>query len=544
MPTHLINALIPLLPRVSEKDGDFYAVKRDSLITLISEQCEVSLEVAENTVNLCERLLESLSVLDQYYLQQGEWCFISFPAQLMAHSVLNTLADKESHFFESRTRKPHFWKTDAIGIVKKELQYLTLKHFEQARFRLHENQSAKPIRYVHVAWALIKIDDHILFHKREDTKRRFDKTAGDYGLVGGRVDQHDFCESAMEMPQLLSLLQSNQREKITPALKYALIRTLNEKTGLIHSQHFEYKFLQELKPYQQVQGAAPNYALTDYFISLFSIELTLEGLCYLQQKVKKNKNLVWFDLDSVEKSKTVDEKMAYINALQNDDKFTKKTLRGLTPSFYPKYLMSDANLIFPNNYKKVFMKGVAGKEKAFIVNCDQQTFSVLLGLAAHQHASDFADIPYGAQLHPYGWVEVSKDCLLLPLLLTLTQCGLPIESQKNRYFRLSIPSEKLFFADDFFSWSISPTPPILSIIRTKFNTALGNVKTKKLETSISKNLSTNLSALAAKTLQVDPSSFKDNYRNSVIIDKELGLLGLVRGTGNCIKISCSQIIMT
>ena len=74
----------------------------------------VDTAIAENTVNFCELLLDSLATLDRYYLQQGEWCFVSFPAQLIALSVLNSLSDTDSSFFESRQGKPQFWTTPRV----------------------------------------------------------------------------------------------------------------------------------------------------------------------------------------------------------------------------------------------------------------------------------------------------------------------------------------------------------------------------------------------------------------------------------------------
>ena len=62
----------------------------------------------------------------------------------------------------------------------------------------------------------------MLFHQREDTQKRHDKTAGDYGLVGGRVNQRDMGYFAGNLDEKLRTLQSNQREKIKPALTETL----------------------------------------------------------------------------------------------------------------------------------------------------------------------------------------------------------------------------------------------------------------------------------------------------------------------------------
>lgn len=63
--------------------------------------------------------------------------------------------------------------------------------FRHSRHRNHTSQQAQPIRYCYVAWSIIKLDGKILFYQREDTQKRYDKSAGDYGLIGGRANQND-----------------------------------------------------------------------------------------------------------------------------------------------------------------------------------------------------------------------------------------------------------------------------------------------------------------------------------------------------------------
>ena len=77
MTTQLIKTLIKNLPRFAEEQGDFYAVSREQLTAALNEQAHVERAVAENTVNLCELLLDSLACLNADYLARGEWCFVS-----------------------------------------------------------------------------------------------------------------------------------------------------------------------------------------------------------------------------------------------------------------------------------------------------------------------------------------------------------------------------------------------------------------------------------------------------------------------------------
>jgi hypothetical protein len=51
------------------------------LIDVLCRQHSIDHALAENTVALLETLLDTLAVLNTEYLQKGDWCFVSFPAQ-------------------------------------------------------------------------------------------------------------------------------------------------------------------------------------------------------------------------------------------------------------------------------------------------------------------------------------------------------------------------------------------------------------------------------------------------------------------------------
>ena len=179
MTTQLIKTLLNHLPRYAEEEGDFYSVPRAELInTLCNESTDRV--IAENTLALLENLLDTLAVLDEVYLKKSEWCFVSFPAQLLAISVLTALSESDSRFFAVP-----FWNTQGIANDRKDQQRAVLNEVENRRLDFSKN--AQPIRHIYVAWSLIKLSDQILFYPREDTQKRHDSNAGDYGLVGGRL---------------------------------------------------------------------------------------------------------------------------------------------------------------------------------------------------------------------------------------------------------------------------------------------------------------------------------------------------------------------
>jgi len=59
MTAQLIQILPPHLPRFAEEDGDFFSVKRKTLIQLLLN-ADYSQDIAENTVAMLENLLDTL----------------------------------------------------------------------------------------------------------------------------------------------------------------------------------------------------------------------------------------------------------------------------------------------------------------------------------------------------------------------------------------------------------------------------------------------------------------------------------------------------
>ncbi|SHN92614.1 NUDIX hydrolase [Bathymodiolus heckerae thiotrophic gill symbiont] len=210
MTAQLIQALLPYLPRFAEEEGNFFSVKSETLVIhLINAGYQK--EVAENTLAMLENLLDTLATLNPEALKKGEWCFISFPAQLLATSVLTALSDTDSRLFPA-----NFWNTQGIANDKKDQQREVLSLLENARCEYHVRQQAKPIRYCYVAWSILKLDGKILFYQREDTHKRHDKSAGDYGLIGGRANQNDILLA--DKDAVLKALQSPHSELIKQSL--------------------------------------------------------------------------------------------------------------------------------------------------------------------------------------------------------------------------------------------------------------------------------------------------------------------------------------
>lgn len=560
MPADLIQTLIFHLPRYAEEEGDFYSVPREVLINALCHQHQLEPAIAENTINLIETLLDTLSVLDTAYLQKGEWCFISFPAQLLATSLLTAISDNESRFFAD-----NFWNTQGIADDKKNQQREVLSIVENKRYECHASHNAKPIRYIYVAWSIIKLDGNILFYQREDTQKRFDKKAGDYGLIGGRLNQHD-VPNAMAMAALLTELQSENSALIKRALPETLKREIREEVGLIFERHYRFKPWRSLKPYRQVQGSAPNHALTEYYLDIFQIELTLEGYLFLQQQIKRDDRLVWFAIDEVAKGETADGKIAYIKALVDDFDNNRLALQtellALPDSFAAGYLVDPPKygLTLLVDAEKPLLAGALGKEKPLDLVLTSKQLAVLLGLAAHCRGFEFAVVEQNIIFHPYGWIDVKNNPALQAELMQLAELikntDLIIKNHQDVLFRLSVNPDVIYFDEALFTYSVhkadlnsTETKIPVSIERKAFATALGMTKVKAEEFKVSLTLAHGLQQLSENQFSSDNDAavkIEDTYEKGLHKKSNfsaLGLRKLIRREAGLIKFCCKLAVL-
>ena len=551
MTTALIQSLIPYLPRYAEEEGDFYSVTREALIDGLCLQQTLDRVVAEHTVALIEALLDTLSVLNSAYLQKGEWCFVSFPAQLLATSILTALSDSESRLFAT-----NFWTTQDVSNDKKDQQREVLQFIETARNEHHASQQAPAIRYCYVAWSLIKLDSNYLFYQREDTRKRFDKTAGDYGLVGGRANQNDIAIT--DKTTVLKALQSADSELIKNALPETLKRELREEAGLLFDVHYTFKPWRRLKPYRQVQGAAPIHALTEYYLDIFQINLTVEGYLFLVEKIKTDERFVLFSLEELLQGAASDGKIPYIKALYddfgNDRVALKSKLLALADSFDSPYLFKPQkySLTLPMAMDRPILAGVLGKEKALAIQLTARQLALLLGLAAHLRDFEFELLEQDITLHTLGWIEVKNASTLQAELISLAQLfketDLPIENHHDRFFRCSISPTVVFFDEQLFSFtvkqadltSIESKIPV-ALHRESFSTALGLVKATSHGFELTLEFVRRLEKLANHqyaTDNEDAIKIEDTYKKGLHKEPRflaLGLRALIRREAGIMK---------
>lgn len=536
----LLKTLLPELPRYAEEDGDFFKVQRSDLVDSLCLRHQLDRAMSESAVDFCESLLTVFSLLRPDDLTARNWCFVSYPAQLLATSILTAMSDADSRLFPAT-----FWNTADIGNERKERQREVLHWLETARAEHHAKHDAEPIRFIYVAWSIVKLDGRILFYQREDSQKRFDKAAGDYGLLGGRANQNDIA-GVNDPAQLLAALQAPNSELLLNALPATLQRELREEAGLRFGEHYQFSLWRRLKPYRQVQGAAPNHALTEYYLDVFRIELTLEGFLFLRQRIAEDERLVWLTLDDIERGASDDGKIPYIQALYrefgDDRSALAGALRELPDSFAPAFRVDKEKygIILPLTTDKPIRAGAPGKEKPLALALSPAQLQLLLGLAAHLRGfalqCDFRRI----HLLPFGWIEVLDDVALehelLVLAAALQGSDLIVEVHRERYFRLSVRPELVYFDEDLYAFSVgrddlcgtkSKIP--VSIARKALSTALGEAEGKTETFKLTLELANNLVKLLEQPFSSDNDwavKVEDAYKKGLDQDPRFMALGL------------------
>jgi hypothetical protein len=239
-------------------------------------------------------------------------------------------------------------------------------------------------------------------------------------------------------------------------------------------------------------GAAPNYALTQYFFRLYQIKLSTNGYFTLRDQMRNNDRLIECTLDEVAIGTTADgAKTLTIQAIyddfHNDRGALKQALEEMKPSYINRYLFNDKKdgLIF--SIENNILRATSGKEKPLLTTLNTEQKSLLLALAAHGKGLTITPLDSNTvDFHEFGWIEIHDEMLqqqLEQLAELLRQSGFAIlEITRPNYFRVSMLPELIFFDYDFFRHRVEAigTPSTskkwrVTIYRNSIETCLGNV---------------------------------------------------------------------
>lgn len=549
----MLQQIIDLLPGHPEEGSDAsHANKQKIFAVLIKKLGTEQAQTIKITLDLVENLLTSLSLLDNGELQRGGWKFVSHPAQLCALSLLHTLADPRQKLFPSS-----FWQTAGVGDEEKQQQKNILQALEKRRQACHLDGNAPPIRFIYVAWSLIKLDDKILFHQREAREH-----VNEYGLVGGRANAADLRQVMGEGTpngDLLKVLQAPDSPEMFKALEIALDRECKEEVGLtIADGHYTPEIWRNLTPWQDCMGAAPNYALTQYFFRLYHLQLTTSGYLTLCTRLREqDARLIQCTLDEVASGKTADRaKTLKINAIYDDfsdnREALKQSLENLAPSYLNRYSFDDEKDALVFSLESAIYRGGAGKERSLLIDLDTEEKQIFIGLAVHAKGLALNASPSEPiTLHEYGWIEIHDSGLehrISQLSERLRTAGIPyLEMADRRYARLSLPQELIFFDPYLFSFDLQQLDKNtwhFRLRRAAIPTALGEV----LAATEQGTLESSSLGMQLKKVEAGGFSVKDDEHLSKKVRSALqkvyqsfGLRQLLMTKDKCFKLVTTEI---
>jgi hypothetical protein len=440
-----------LLPRIAEEGPHSTTVAVAEIQAQLEDRTALAPEFIAGSLAMLQQHWDALGLLDPDHLRQGAWRFSSFPASLLARSLLETLSQPRPQLVETG-----WWQNDNY----QEQQREALTKLERSRLHFAGTHSPEPIRWVQVAWALIKLDGRLLLNHREDQKRR---DHPNYVLIGGRLNLHDLSAAfpTATMPERLEWQQrpAEHLDKLTTALPHTLAREMYEELTL-ESTHYTWEPLRRLPPFCKLEGARANHAVTRYDITAFSIQLHSAGFQQLCRTLAQQPEgqLLWATPAEIAQGSQADRRLfvdAWRDAAQDD---FQRQLEEIPASFTDDCRYAE-KVDLPLDAETPLRRGKTGQEQDVDVELQERDVQLLLGLGWHRlHGARYPlQAPPGLRLHPLGWVELLDETSplhheLSTLAAQLQEAQLPIvEGADLGWFRLSVNLGALYFSEPFFT---------------------------------------------------------------------------------------------
>ena len=445
---NLLDKLSHHLPRIAEEGRHTSSTTTNALIQTLSEENQLSEEYCRGVLETLSQHWVAIGLLDREKLKQGVWDFSSFPASLLARAILDVLSWDRPQLESSE------WWVDAKHM--EENRKLLIK-FEERRSDFSRRPRPKPIRTVQAAWAFIKIEGRILLHKREDGERRH---RANFVPIGGRLNLDDLESAFPEstVAERLQWQQDHELSRIEKAVEFTLKREMLEELRMRETEHYNFKGLFNVDPYEKLDGPKANYAQTLYHIFCFFVELTEAGfrrLCHCVQS--EPENFIWATPLEVVRGKQGDRRL-YVDALK-EGIGTKplNRLKAISESVED-IVNFEGEVDLPCEGQEEILHGRSGQEKKVQLDLSPFQIGVLQGLGWHRiHSVQHPLEPIaGVTLHPKGWIEIGPALKemrgqVFELGALLDRVGLPIiEGDNSGWFRLSAKPGKLYFGEPFF----------------------------------------------------------------------------------------------
>lgn len=495
----LLAEVSRILPRIAEESSDREEIPEADLIERLIKATGVELEEAGSVLGVVRRLLQALSVLDEARLGAGVWAFISFPASLLARSVLGGLGEAEFRLLE-----PGFWNASEYLVDR---QRALIKRSEELRAALPAG--LVPIRRVWVSWAWIALDGKFLMVRREDPAPHRDGSRGQFVFPGGRVSNEDLPELVcLTASRCLDFFDPNMEidpSHIRYAFSQAVRRELREELE-IPSNAFEAEIpVGEPIHYTALEGAKSAYSATEYHIQPFRIVLKDAGKTSLLRCLAAHpERFAWFTTEELAAGVNAVGAKAFVDAIRQSgptldpDAFT-------IPFGNTSHLKDPIDI--PGKPSEPFSVGIAGRERQVHVGLDADEIELLNWLAAVRRGDDIEELAVGVSIASgTGWVLIDDDHALTglrTLAAKLDAAGLPLLDFHDRAVRLNTVTS--YFSPSSLSMEIQDERRgksyRLNLSRHRLQSPLGIASAKEVSVSLTEVLGNAIYSLDRGDLQ-------------------------------------------
>lgn len=444
---NLLETLANHLPLHAEEGNHKERIPEADLVAHLTAN-GASPETATTLVQLLRTQLCALCLLDPVELARDHWAFVSFPASLMGRSLLETWATGgkclPTDYWEQGDHRPSRFK---------EHQRNWLNRIETAR--LSDNPDARPIRVVHVAWAIIRIGNQYLLSHREDRHRPGEKS---HVMPGGRLNAHDLASNDGS-PAILRQLFSSDSPLAEQSIDNTLKRELAEELdGLRYGEHYEYQRRERLPPFRKVAGAGNRHAYTEYAFTLYSLRLTQAGELHLLECAAKQDKLAWFTADEIAAGRKADGTTAFVDVLHECwGKRIAEKLADIPDACVSGYALGDeSNMIdLPASCVHPLRIGKTGKERGIDLRLAEPECQLLQFLGWHALGFDVETKP-GTLLLVGGWVRLDRDAVSIArnILAKALRNDLPLIDVREHSLRVNIDPKYLYVGAEAFRYQI------------------------------------------------------------------------------------------
>lgn len=501
--------LLAALPLHAEEDNIREDLFESELISRVQSGGNDP-NTAEIVVAIIRRLFESLALLDPIALAAERWAFVSFPASLMARSILETMATPGSTFFD-----PDYWIQGRHRPPEiEEEQRSLLRRLENQRTS-NPSVQVNPIRTVHVTWGFIKLGEKFLLHRREDKDR---PDVGGYVFPGGRLNLADISIKNRSPDGLRDLFHIDSAIA-KDAQERTLNRELREELDLLQNE-YEATYQQTLNPFCKVEGTRNNHVYSQYNISIYTVRLTSAGeLKVLDRAAHDQTEWVWFNAFELAAGKRPDGKRAFVDALMlESQKEVEKYLSDKIPDSSntpPIYRTKSDAIELPSVFREPLLRGDAGRQKPVQILLDQRDWELLMLLGWHARGLEIAACEELMTALGGGWIKF-QDKELLATASRLAQLfeavGLRlVECDSLGHCRLSIETKHLYFQPGCFEyfWDIESEDKPIVVELKGINTRWATLKARTVSFNLSPAM---LKAMPAIEDGREPGSDPDTIR--------------------------------